>query len=140
MQSKLFQAAVIKQFPFSFALVINPTCICMCTFVGFFIVILYHVVIAELDKLLEDAPLPFIMQHATKISSIRKRVSALNLLLKSIQRRIDNIDRMLSTGVPNGSNDLLNNFCIIFTLSISVNIASVNEIIKFYLQIMCHLI
>ncbi|XP_008775076.1 uncharacterized protein LOC103695503 isoform X1 [Phoenix dactylifera] len=55
----------------------------------------------ELDKLLEDAPLPFIMQHATKISSIRKRVSALNLLLKSIQRRIDNIDRMLSTGIPN---------------------------------------
>ncbi|XP_008813839.2 uncharacterized protein LOC103724383 [Phoenix dactylifera] len=55
----------------------------------------------ELDKLVEDAPMPFIMQHAVKISSIRKRVSSLNLLLKSIQRRIDNIDRMLSTGIPN---------------------------------------
>ncbi|XP_072968871.1 uncharacterized protein [Typha angustifolia] len=52
----------------------------------------------ELDKLLEDAPMPFIMQHAAKISSIRKRVSALNWLLRSIQRRIDNIDRILSTG------------------------------------------
>lgn len=55
----------------------------------------------ELDKLLEDAPLPFIMQHATKISSIRRRVSSLNLSLKAVQRRIDNIDRILSTGVPN---------------------------------------
>lgn len=54
----------------------------------------------ELDKLLEDAPLPFIMQHAAKISSIHKRVSGLNLLLKSVQRRVDNIDRILSTGIP----------------------------------------
>ncbi|XP_020271349.1 uncharacterized protein LOC109846499 isoform X2 [Asparagus officinalis] len=53
----------------------------------------------ELDKLLEDAPLPFIMQHAKKISSIRRRVSSLNLILKSIQKRIDNIDRILSRGV-----------------------------------------
>ncbi|XP_068657579.1 uncharacterized protein [Aristolochia californica] len=52
----------------------------------------------ELDKLLEDAPLPFIMQYAAKISGVRKRVSSLNMLLKSIQRRIDNVDRMLSTG------------------------------------------
>ncbi|MED6184933.1 hypothetical protein PIB30_052201 [Stylosanthes scabra] len=52
----------------------------------------------ELDQLLEDAPLPFIMQHAAKISSVRKRVSSLNLLLKSIQGRIDNIDRLMSIG------------------------------------------
>ncbi|XP_015932289.1 uncharacterized protein LOC107458580 [Arachis duranensis] len=52
----------------------------------------------ELDQLLEDAPLPFIMQHAAKISSVRKRVSSLNLLLKSIQGRIDNIDRIMSIG------------------------------------------
>ena len=57
---------------------------------------------AELDKLLEDAPLPFIMQHAAKISAMRRRVSALNLILKSIQRRIDNMDRMLFAGVPTG--------------------------------------
>ncbi|KAL6998782.1 hypothetical protein U1Q18_000147 [Sarracenia purpurea var. burkii] len=53
----------------------------------------------ELDQLLEDAPLPFIMQHAVKISGVRKRVSSLNTLLKSIQRRLDNIDRMLSVGL-----------------------------------------
>ncbi|XP_034212037.1 uncharacterized protein LOC117624726 isoform X1 [Prunus dulcis] len=53
----------------------------------------------ELDKLLEDAPLPFIMQHAAKISVVRKRVSSLNSVLKSVQRRLDNIDRMLSVGV-----------------------------------------
>ncbi|XAR56876.1 hypothetical protein NMG60_11037505 [Bertholletia excelsa] len=54
----------------------------------------------ELDQLLEDAPLPFIMQHAVKISGVRKRVSSLNTLLKSIQRRLDNVDRMLSVGLP----------------------------------------
>ncbi|XP_051115721.1 uncharacterized protein LOC127240913 [Andrographis paniculata] len=53
----------------------------------------------ELDKLLEDAPSPFIMQHAGRISGVRKRVKALNTVLKSIQRRIDNMDRMLSTGL-----------------------------------------
>ncbi|KAA8523466.1 hypothetical protein F0562_009889 [Nyssa sinensis] len=53
----------------------------------------------ELDQLLEDAPLPFIMQHAAKISGVRKRVSSLNSLLKSIQRRVDNVDRMLSVGL-----------------------------------------
>ncbi|XP_061344621.1 uncharacterized protein LOC133290538 [Gastrolobium bilobum] len=52
----------------------------------------------ELDQLLEDAPLPFIMQHAAKISIVRKRVSSLNSILKSIQGRIDNIDRMLTIG------------------------------------------
>ena len=58
---------------------------------------------AELDQLLEDAPLPFIMQHAAKFSNVRKRVSSLNLLLKSIQRRVDNIDRMLSLGLQHGN-------------------------------------
>ncbi|GJN39762.1 hypothetical protein PR202_gb28901 [Eleusine coracana subsp. coracana] len=53
----------------------------------------------ELDKLLENAPSLVIMQHAARISSIRKRISALNMLLKSIQRRIDNVDRIISTGV-----------------------------------------
>uniref|UniRef100_A0ACD5WVC3 Uncharacterized protein n=1 Tax=Avena sativa TaxID=4498 RepID=A0ACD5WVC3_AVESA len=57
----------------------------------------------ELDKLLESAPSPVIAQHAARISSIRKRVLALNMLLKSIQRRIDNIDRMISTGVTGGT-------------------------------------
>ncbi|XP_062196068.1 uncharacterized protein LOC133899135 isoform X2 [Phragmites australis] len=51
----------------------------------------------ELDKLLENTPSLVIMQHAARISSIRKRISALNMLLKSIQRRIDNIDRTIST-------------------------------------------
>ncbi|RVW78464.1 putative ribonuclease H protein [Vitis vinifera] len=58
----------------------------------------------ELDKLLEDAPLPFIMQHAAKISGVRKRVSSLNSLLKSIQRRVDNIDGMLSMGLAHVCN------------------------------------
>ncbi|GAB2229798.1 hypothetical protein Droror1_Dr00014054 [Drosera rotundifolia] len=49
----------------------------------------------ELDQLLEDAPVPFIMQHAAKISGVRKRVSSLNSLLKSIQRRLDCIDQMV---------------------------------------------
>uniref|UniRef100_A0A1J3J1V0 Biogenesis of lysosome-related organelles complex 1 subunit 7 n=1 Tax=Noccaea caerulescens TaxID=107243 RepID=A0A1J3J1V0_NOCCA len=52
--------------------------------------------VQELDQLLENAPLPFIVQHASRISSVRQRVSSLNLVLKSIQRRIDNIDQMLS--------------------------------------------
>ncbi len=55
---------------------------------------------AELDKLLEDAPMPFIMQHAAKITAIRKRVLSLNSVLKNVQRRLDNIDRMLTVGVP----------------------------------------
>ncbi|XP_066326123.1 uncharacterized protein [Miscanthus floridulus] len=51
----------------------------------------------ELDRLLENAPSMVIMQHSARISSIRKRISAMNMLLKSIQRRIDNIDRIIST-------------------------------------------
>ncbi|GFP86859.1 hypothetical protein PHJA_000829700 [Phtheirospermum japonicum] len=38
----------------------------------------------ELDKSLEDAPSPFIMQHAIRIPGLRKRVKALNTILKSI--------------------------------------------------------
>ncbi|CAO2205650.1 unnamed protein product [Urochloa humidicola] len=53
----------------------------------------------ELDRLLENAPSLVIMQHSARISAIRKRISALNMLLKSIQRRIDNIDRIISTGL-----------------------------------------
>ncbi|KAH9723892.1 Biogenesis of lysosome-related organelles complex 1 subunit 7 [Citrus sinensis] len=53
----------------------------------------------ELDQLLEDAPLPFIMQYAAKILGVRKRVSSLNSLLKSIQQRVDIIDRLLSVGL-----------------------------------------
>lgn len=49
----------------------------------------------ELDTLLEDAPLPFITQHATKLSGVRKRVSSLSSTLQTIQKRIDNIERML---------------------------------------------
>ncbi|KAK9674288.1 hypothetical protein RND81_12G223600 [Saponaria officinalis] len=61
---------------------------------------------SELDKLLEDAPLPFIMQHAAKLSSVRRRVSSLNSVLRSIQHRLDNIDRMLSVGVPNNQTNV----------------------------------
>ncbi|CAO2836383.1 unnamed protein product [Amaranthus hypochondriacus] len=57
-----------------------------------------HRLTTELDQLLEDAPLPFIMQHATKLSNVRKRVSSLNSILRSIQQRLDNIDRMMSIG------------------------------------------
>ncbi|CAI9088079.1 OLC1v1022315C1 [Oldenlandia corymbosa var. corymbosa] len=52
----------------------------------------------ELDQLLDDAPLPFVMQHAARISGVRKRVTSLNSVLKSIQRRIDNIERIMSAG------------------------------------------
>uniref|UniRef100_A0A7N0T099 Biogenesis of lysosome-related organelles complex 1 subunit 7 n=1 Tax=Kalanchoe fedtschenkoi TaxID=63787 RepID=A0A7N0T099_KALFE len=55
-----------------------------------------HRLTKELDQLLEDAPVPFILQHAAKISAVRRRVSSLNSLLRSIQRRLDNIDRTLS--------------------------------------------
>lgn len=57
----------------------------------------------ELDQLLENAPLPFIVQHASRISSVKQRVSSLNLVLKSITRRIDNIDQMLSTNITQGN-------------------------------------
>ncbi|KAK4341987.1 hypothetical protein RND71_037803 [Anisodus tanguticus] len=39
------------------------------------------------------------MQHAARISSVRKRITSLNSLLKSIQRRLDNIDHTLSAGL-----------------------------------------
>jgi elongation factor 1-alpha len=60
-------------------------------------------VFSELDQLLEDAPLPFIMQHAAKISGVRKRVSSLNSVLKSIQKRVDNIDRLLFVSMLQGT-------------------------------------
>lgn len=50
----------------------------------------------ELDKLLEDAPAPFITQNSTKLSVVRKRVSSLTSTLQVVQKRIDNIERMLS--------------------------------------------
>ncbi|XP_073136204.1 uncharacterized protein [Henckelia pumila] len=53
----------------------------------------------ELDNLLEDAPSTFIMQHSARISRFRKRVIALNYVLKPIQQRIDNMDRMISAGL-----------------------------------------
>ncbi|CAH8356285.1 unnamed protein product [Eruca vesicaria subsp. sativa] len=53
--------------------------------------------IQELDQLLENAPLPFIVQHAARISSVKHRVTSMNLVLKSIQRRIDNIHHTLSS-------------------------------------------
>ncbi|KAK4753133.1 hypothetical protein SAY87_021931 [Trapa incisa] len=56
----------------------------------------------QLDQLLDDAPSPFIMQHAARISNVRKRVTSLNAVLRSVQRRVDNIDRMLSVGLPHG--------------------------------------
>ncbi|KAL5977081.1 hypothetical protein ACLOJK_021423 [Asimina triloba] len=56
----------------------------------------------ELDRLLDDAPLPFIAQHVAKISAVRRRISSMNLVLKSIQRRVDNIDRLLSMGTSLG--------------------------------------
>ncbi|KAL1205663.1 hypothetical protein V5N11_001366 [Cardamine amara subsp. amara] len=55
--------------------------------------------VQELDQLLENAPLPFIVQHASRISSVKQRVSSLNVVLKSIQRRIDNIDHILSANI-----------------------------------------
>ncbi|KAG8383728.1 hypothetical protein BUALT_Bualt04G0044000 [Buddleja alternifolia] len=75
-----------------------------------FDIILTSLCCSELDKLLEDAPSPFIMQHAARISGVRKRVKALNTVLKSIQRRIDKMDRMLSAGLVQDSySDFLEN-------------------------------
>ncbi|KAK7302281.1 hypothetical protein RJT34_13167 [Clitoria ternatea] len=56
----------------------------------------------ELDQRLEDSPLPFIMQHVAKISSVRKRVLSLNSLLKPIHGWIHNIDCTLSVGTTHG--------------------------------------
>ncbi|XP_023643578.1 uncharacterized protein LOC17894611 isoform X1 [Capsella rubella] len=63
--------------------------------------------VQELDQLLENAPLPLIVQHASRITSVKQRVSSLNLVLKSIQRRIDNIDHLLSA---NTNTNTLGNF------------------------------
>ena len=62
-----------------------------------------HFILVELDQLLEDAPLPFIMQHAARISVVRKRVLSLNSVLKSVQRRLDNMDRLMSASKPHGT-------------------------------------
>lgn len=50
----------------------------------------------ELDKLLEDVPLPFATQHATRLSGIRRRVLTLNTSLRIIQRRLETIERFLA--------------------------------------------
>lgn len=50
----------------------------------------------ELDKLLEDAHIPHFTQHATRLSGIRKRAVSLNESLRKIQKRIDNIEQLLS--------------------------------------------
>ncbi|WVZ00248.1 hypothetical protein V8G54_026317 [Vigna mungo] len=76
--------------------------------------------------LLEDAPLPFIMQHAAKISSVRKRVSSLNSLLKSIQGRIDNIDRMISFGTAH--EELLNPHTLAMRELESITLAGIFQI------------
>lgn len=53
-------------------------------------------VVAELDKLLEDTPIPMVAQHAAKLSGVRKRVASLMSTLRVIQGRIINMDRMLN--------------------------------------------
>ncbi|KAG0560061.1 hypothetical protein KC19_10G151500 [Ceratodon purpureus] len=50
----------------------------------------------ELDKLLEDTPIPMVAQHAAKLSGVRKRVASLMSTLRVIQGRIANMDRMLN--------------------------------------------
>ena len=94
----------------------------------------------ELDKLLENAPSPVIAQHAARISSIRKRELALNMLLRSIQRRIDNMDRMISTGVTSGTihhtntiSDSLSHY------SAQINLMNYDIHVVLYLQII-HLV
>lgn len=79
---------------YSFSMIVKNMGLC------YWVIFLWN--FAELDQLLDDAPLPFIMQHAAKISGVRKRVSSLNAILKSIQRRIDNVDRLLSAGISHG--------------------------------------
>lgn len=59
--------------------------------------------VAELDKLLEDTPLPLGAQHAAKLSGIRKRVGSLTETLRIIQGRINSMDRMLSKEKSVGS-------------------------------------
>lgn len=80
----------------------------------------------ELDKLLEDAPVPFMMQQATKISGVRRRVSSLNVGLKSIQRRLDSIDRVISHGSSDGMRVLF--FVSIFPFALCFNLFLVYDI------------
>lgn len=51
---------------------------------------------AELDKLLEDTPIPMVAQHAAKLSGVRKRVASLMYTLRVIHGRIIKMDRMLN--------------------------------------------
>ncbi|KAG6552778.1 hypothetical protein Mapa_005726 [Marchantia paleacea] len=50
----------------------------------------------ELDKLLEDTPLPLGAQHAAKLSGIRKRVGSLSDTLRIVQGRVNSMETMLS--------------------------------------------
>jgi hypothetical protein len=50
----------------------------------------------ELDKQLEDAPLPLVVQHAAKLSGLRKRVQFLTHTLHVVKARIANMDRLIS--------------------------------------------
>ncbi|CAK9226917.1 unnamed protein product [Sphagnum troendelagicum] len=53
----------------------------------------------ELDKQLEDAPLPLVVQHAAKLSGLRKRVQFLTHTLHVVKARIANMDRLISERV-----------------------------------------
>ncbi len=53
-------------------------------------------VFTELDKQLEDAPLPLVVQHAAKLSGVRKRVQFLTHTLHVVKARIANMDRLIS--------------------------------------------
>jgi len=50
--------------------------------------------VAELDRLLEETPIPMEAQHAAKLSVVRKRGASLMSTLRVIQGRIINMDRM----------------------------------------------
>ncbi|KAK4363001.1 hypothetical protein RND71_018242 [Anisodus tanguticus] len=55
---------------------------------------------AELHKLLEDAPLPFIMQHAARISSVRKRITFIMqhaARISSVRKRITSLNSLLKS-------------------------------------------
>ncbi|KAG5235724.1 SNARE-associated family protein [Salix suchowensis] len=58
--------------------------------------------IDRLTRVVGRCTLAVYLQHAAKISGVRKRVSSLNSVLKSIQHRVDNIDRLLSVGMLQG--------------------------------------
>lgn len=59
-------------------------------------IVFYFYFFSELDKLLEDTPIPTVAQHAAKLSDVRKRVASLMSTLRVIQGRITNMDRMLN--------------------------------------------